>query len=323
MTAGKARAMPRNIVETVLGAAVLAVAHRLPGLGLWPQSDAGDPGGYKLRAKFDRVDGLDTRRRRADLAASRSARWSARSSIPQTYRAQVTFSVRDGIELPADSSAAVVSSGLLGGKYLSLVPGGDDRLLKDGDEITLTQSSINLEDLIGRYIFSGQGETARAQCSTGPARSVSSWPRRRWRLRRAGAAPARRATGRCSPIWSRCCRGWTRSPPGRPCIACAGRAPRSPSARCASPPRACLETPPTEPPESAAFLEISVADPGSAAKTGVQRLDVRLEPGGLGARAPGLRRLGGRLRRAAGARAGGAGARPAPGRSPEAAPADG
>ena len=75
---------------------------------------------------------------------------------PPTYRAQVTFSVRNGIELPADSSAAIVSSGLLGGKYLSLVPGGDDRLLKDGGEITLTQSSVNLEDLIGRYIFGGQ-----------------------------------------------------------------------------------------------------------------------------------------------------------------------
>ena len=60
------------------------------------------------------------------------------------------------MQLPADSSAAIVSSGLLGGKYLSLVPGGDEKILEDGQEITLTQSSVNLEDLIGRYIFSGQ-----------------------------------------------------------------------------------------------------------------------------------------------------------------------
>jgi phospholipid/cholesterol/gamma-HCH transport system substrate-binding protein len=81
---------------------------------------------------------------------------------PVSFRAEVTFSVKDGIEVPSDSSAAIVRSGLLGGKYLSLVPGGDDRLLKDGEELTLTQSAVNLEDLIGRYIFS-QGQTAAGQ----------------------------------------------------------------------------------------------------------------------------------------------------------------
>jgi phospholipid/cholesterol/gamma-HCH transport system substrate-binding protein len=161
MTAGKARAMPRNIVETVLGAVVLAVAL---GFLAWAygRSDAGDPGGYTLRAKFDRVDGLDTG---GDVRISgiKVGKVVAQGLDPQTYRAQVTFSVRNGIELPSDSSAAVVSSGLLGGKYLSLVPGGDDRLLKDGDEITLTQSAVNLEDLIGRYIFGGQAKSGEAQ----------------------------------------------------------------------------------------------------------------------------------------------------------------
>jgi phospholipid/cholesterol/gamma-HCH transport system substrate-binding protein len=80
---------------------------------------------------------------------------------PETYRAEVRFSVMSDVELPTDSSAAVVSSGLLGGKYLALVPGGDDQLLQEGGEITLTQSSVNIEDLIGKYIFSqgagGQG----------------------------------------------------------------------------------------------------------------------------------------------------------------------
>ncbi len=161
MTAGKARAMPRNLVETVLGAAVLAVAL---GFLAWAygRSDAGDPGGYNLHAKFDRVDGLDTG---GDVRISgiKVGKVVGQELDPATYRAQVTFSVRNGIELPSDSSAAVVSSGLLGGKYLSLVPGGDDRLLKDGDEITLTQSAVNLEDLIGRYIFGGQTKSGEAQ----------------------------------------------------------------------------------------------------------------------------------------------------------------
>ena len=146
--------MFRNYVETLLGAAVLAVAL---GFLAWAygRSDAGDPGGYTLRAKFDRVDGLETG---GDVRISgiKVGRVLAQELDPATFRAQVTFSIRNGIELPADSSAAIVSSGLLGGKYLSVAPGGDDRILADGGEINLTQSSVNLEDLIGRYIFGGQ-----------------------------------------------------------------------------------------------------------------------------------------------------------------------
>ena len=147
--------MPRNLVETLLGALVLVVAL---GFLAWSygRSDAGDPGGYTIRARFDRVDGLETG---GDVRISgiKVGQVLAQELDPATFRAQVTFSVRDGIELPADSSAAIVSSGLLGGKYLAVVPGGDDNLLADGGEITLTQSSVNLEALIGRYIFSGGG----------------------------------------------------------------------------------------------------------------------------------------------------------------------
>lgn len=147
--------MSRNYVETLLGAAVLAVAL---GFLAWAygRSDAGDPGGYTLRAKFDRVDGLENG---GDVRISgiKVGRVLTQELDSQTFRAEVTFSVRNGIELPSDSSAAIVSSGLLGGKFLSVVPGGEDQILGDGGEIKLTQSSVNLEDLIGRYIFSSQG----------------------------------------------------------------------------------------------------------------------------------------------------------------------
>jgi phospholipid/cholesterol/gamma-HCH transport system substrate-binding protein len=154
--------MSRNIIETVLGAVVLAVA---AGFLFWAygRSDAGDPGGYALRAKFERVDGLEVG---GDVRISgiKIGRVLSQRLDSQTFRAEVTFSVKSGIEVPADSSAAIVSTGLLGGKYLSLVPGGDERVLKDGEELTLTQSAVNLEDLIGRYIFSqGQGGAAAQQ----------------------------------------------------------------------------------------------------------------------------------------------------------------
>ena len=158
--------MPRNMVETLLGAAVLVVAL---GFLTWAygRSDAGDPGGYTLKAKFDRVDGLETGGV-VRMSGIKIGKVLSQELDPQTYRAEVTFSVRNGIELPSDSSAAIVSSGLLGGKYLSLVPGGDDRLLTDGGEITLTQSSVNLEDLIGRYIFSGQSGSGSGSAAPAP-----------------------------------------------------------------------------------------------------------------------------------------------------------
>lgn len=159
--------MSRNHVETLLGAAVLAVAL---GFLAWAygRSDAGDPGGYTLRARFDRADGLETG---GDVRISgiKVGRVLTQELDPATFRAEITFSVRQGIELPADSSAAIVSSGLLGGKYLSVVPGGDDRILADGGEIKLTQSSVNLEDLIGRYIFSGQGNQGGQGAAAGAA----------------------------------------------------------------------------------------------------------------------------------------------------------
>jgi phospholipid/cholesterol/gamma-HCH transport system substrate-binding protein len=68
--------------------------------------------------------------------------------------------------MPADSSVAVASDGLLGGKYLALVPGGDVEMLGDGEEVTLTQSAINLEDLIGHFIFSQSSGDSGAGAAT-------------------------------------------------------------------------------------------------------------------------------------------------------------
>ncbi len=146
--------MSRNLLETVLGALVLLVAAAFLAYA-YGRSDVGDPGGYELVARFDRVDGLANG---ADVRISgiKVGTVLAQWLDPETYRASVRFSVAPNNELPADSSAAIVSEGLLGGKYVSLAPGGDDRMLKEGDTITLTQSSVVLENLIGQLIFNNQ-----------------------------------------------------------------------------------------------------------------------------------------------------------------------
>ena len=149
--------MKRNIVESVLGALVLVVA---VGFFFWAyaRADVGDPGGYTLVAKFDRIDGLDPGGP-VRISGIRVGQIISMDLDPVSFRAQVRFSVANNVELPADSSAQILSSSLLGGKYLAVIPGGDDLMLADGDEVQFTQSSINFEDLIGQFMFSqGGGE---------------------------------------------------------------------------------------------------------------------------------------------------------------------
>jgi phospholipid/cholesterol/gamma-HCH transport system substrate-binding protein len=73
---------------------------------------------------------------------------------PKTYQANVAFTVQEALRLPRDSSAEITSDGLLGGKYISMVPGGDDKMLAPGGMVTITQSSISIEQLLGKFIFS-------------------------------------------------------------------------------------------------------------------------------------------------------------------------
>jgi phospholipid/cholesterol/gamma-HCH transport system substrate-binding protein len=149
--------MSRNLLETLLGAIVLIVAIGFL-LFAYNTSQVKEDGGYDLIARFDKVDGLE---RGSDVRISgiKVGTVLDQTLDPETYRAEVRFSLREDIQLPADTSAAVVSNGLLGGKYLALVPGGDIEMLEPGGEVTLTQSAVNLEDLIGHMIFNqGGGE---------------------------------------------------------------------------------------------------------------------------------------------------------------------
>jgi phospholipid/cholesterol/gamma-HCH transport system substrate-binding protein len=160
--------MNRNLLETLLGAIVLIVAIVFLGFA-YSASRLGDDSGYELIARFDRVDGLalgsDVR-----IGGIKVGTVIDQTLDPATYRAQVRFTMREDVEVPADSSISVAMDGLLGGKYLSLVPGGDVEMLVAGDEVTLTQSAINLEDLIGQLIFSqGSGGGGAGSGEDGPS----------------------------------------------------------------------------------------------------------------------------------------------------------
>ncbi len=142
----------RNVTELLAGAVVLVVAVGFLGYAV-ANSGRTTSSGYTLNADFERIDGVspgsDVR-----LAGVKVGRISATSIDPKTYQAHVAFTVQNDIKLPLDSSAEVTSDGLLGGKFLSLVPGGDEKMLADGGKVTITQSAVSLEGLLGKFIFS-------------------------------------------------------------------------------------------------------------------------------------------------------------------------
>ncbi len=149
--------MGGNLVETLIGAVVLAVAGIFLAFG-YSSSTVGHDGGFILTARFDRVDGLVTG---SDVRMSgiKVGTVIGQKLDPATYQAIVRMDIDRKVKLPDDSSAKITTEGLLGGTYLSVEAGGGEELLNSGDEIRFTQGSIDLMSLIGQAIFSATGKT--------------------------------------------------------------------------------------------------------------------------------------------------------------------
>jgi phospholipid/cholesterol/gamma-HCH transport system substrate-binding protein len=141
-----------GVVETLTGAAVLVVAGGFLAYAV-AHSGRSSGEGYPLTAQFDHIDGLSPG---ADVKIGGVKVGSVTSERidPKTFMAVVSLTVQDDIKLPKDTAAIITSESLLGGKYISLTPGGDATDLKPGQAITITQSSVSLEELLGKFIFS-------------------------------------------------------------------------------------------------------------------------------------------------------------------------
>jgi len=142
----------RNVAELAAGAVVLVVAVGFLGYAV-ANTGRVATGGYMLHARFNAIDGL-TVGSDVKLAGVKVGSVTATRIDPQTYQAEVDFTVAPNIHLPQDSSVGVDSEGLLGGKYLGLQPGGDTAMIPPGGRVTITQSSINIEQLLGKFVFS-------------------------------------------------------------------------------------------------------------------------------------------------------------------------
>ena len=151
--------MGRKAIETLVGVFVLMgfvaigyLALKAANLATFKMGET-----YTVNAKFDNVGGLKPR------APVRSAgvtvgRVTGITLDARTFQGVVTMELESRYEFPKDTSASILTAGLLGDQYIGLSPGGDDKNLAAGDAINMTQSAVVLENLIGQMLYSRAAE---------------------------------------------------------------------------------------------------------------------------------------------------------------------
>jgi phospholipid/cholesterol/gamma-HCH transport system substrate-binding protein len=145
--------MKKTSVETAVGVFVLigliSVAYLTIKLGKmeWFGDDY-----YTLDAQFDSVSGLKTGAQ-VDMAGVEIGQVADIRLDNERQVAVVSLKIRKAVILTDDVIASVKTSGLIGDKYIKLTPGGSDRLLKSGDLIIETESALDIEELVSKYVF--------------------------------------------------------------------------------------------------------------------------------------------------------------------------
>jgi phospholipid/cholesterol/gamma-HCH transport system substrate-binding protein len=162
--------MGKKSTETMVGVFVLLgiaglvfLALKAANLGSFSSSAT-----YPLSAKFDNIGGLKVR------APVRSAgvtvgRVTAITLDKKNYQGVVSLELDRNVQFPKDSSARILTSGLLGDQYVGLEPGAEEKTLQAGDTITQTQSAVVLESLISQFLFNKASDSGTPAAPAAPA----------------------------------------------------------------------------------------------------------------------------------------------------------
>ena len=129
-------------------AALLVLALKVGNLGAERATQT-----YRVEARFDNIGALKVRApvRSAGVLVGRVAELHFDN---ERFQASVTLALDKRYSFPKDTTASILTSGLLGESYIGLDAGGDDKNLAEGDRIAITQSAVVLERLIGQFLFS-------------------------------------------------------------------------------------------------------------------------------------------------------------------------
>ncbi|WP_170351340.1 MULTISPECIES: outer membrane lipid asymmetry maintenance protein MlaD [Ruegeria] len=146
-----------NVTEVLVGGAVLACA---VAFGVYASQSTGlsqGGEGYQLGASFRSLEGVgvgtDVR-----LAGVKIGTVTGVTLNADTYRADTTFTIRDGILVPDDSAIVISSEGLLGGNFVEVMPGGSPFYFEPGDQVEDTQGAVSLISLLVKFVAGDSGE---------------------------------------------------------------------------------------------------------------------------------------------------------------------
>jgi len=154
--------MERTTVDLWVGifvvagiAALVMLAMKVGNLGTYNVSEA-----YQIHAYFSNIGGLKPK------ASIKSAgvlvgRVTDITLDTERYEAKVVMSLDKRYQFPKDTFANILTSGLLGEQYIGLLPGGDEEILKNGEQLKKTQSAVVLEELIGKFLYGKAEEPAK------------------------------------------------------------------------------------------------------------------------------------------------------------------
>lgn len=150
----------------IIGLLVISISFLCLGIFKWQHNvwkDAEDTD-YTIYATFNRTDGLSVgdKVRLAGIDVGRIEK----AKLDDNFRATLTLKIKQGIRIPDDSSASIVSSGIMGNKYIEIEPGGSEDFIEEGSDFLYTQDAIVLEELVDRIISMGKAKRQNTQIST-------------------------------------------------------------------------------------------------------------------------------------------------------------
>jgi phospholipid/cholesterol/gamma-HCH transport system substrate-binding protein len=159
--------MRNDTVETLIGAAVIIIA--VVFIVFTYRATGQTVSGYELMTKMPRVDGIAVGTD-VKLAGVKIGSVSALTLDPKDYRVAVHMDVQPMVKIPDDSSVMVTSAGLLGSSYISIQPGGSDKMLAPGGEIKNAQGAIDMMGLLNKFVNSNSESSSSANGAAAPAK---------------------------------------------------------------------------------------------------------------------------------------------------------
>ena len=147
--------MRQNVIETIIGFIIIVTAGWFFAYAYNTNRMNNDMDGYIVTARFQNAEGISIGSDIMTAGIKIGEVWDM-TLDRNTFFAVMQLKINKGIQIPKDSQAAVVSSGFLGGKFIAIAPGASDDIIK------FTQSSVNIEALIGKFMYSfGSGSGSK------------------------------------------------------------------------------------------------------------------------------------------------------------------